>query len=390
MGWVVIATERRRRPKSAQASVIARVQAAFVVLLLGICCVLPAVAETTTEQSASILIFPKVIVDGSRDTVIQISNTNNSMVHAACFYVNAAPICLGAGDCLAGTCTGSCEPSWAEVDFAVVLTKQQPTHWSASNGRNPDLFAQPCNFNPPNYDCDAAGLLSFPGRVPPVNSIPFVGELKCIEVDASGAPVSGNHLKGEATIISTDGDASKYNAVGLLGEPFSNNGDNILCLGGGMSDECPTGAEYEGCADDLILNHFAEGADSLLFGPTSRVDTELTIVPCREDFEHQLPIPFNVQFLAFNEFEQQFSTSRQMNCWDSLFLGDIGSIFKLLTAQTRFVETHFRTSNLSNTGIVAVAEEYHQLNDQTTRAAFNVAERGTRATTDLIFLPEGP
>jgi len=178
---------------------------------------------------------------------------------------------------------------------------------------------------------------------------------------------------------------------------------DVLIIGGGLAGlraatqasvtppaAFPTGAEYEGCADDLILNHFAEGADSLLFGPTSRVDTELTIVPCREDFEHQLPIPFNVQFLAFNEFEQQFSTSRQMNCWDSLFLGDIGSIFKLLTAQTRFVETHFRTSNLSNTGIVAVAEEYHQLNDQTTRAAFNVAERGTRATTDLIFLPEGP
>src|SRR4030095_11966578 len=100
MGWVVIETERRRRPERVQASAIARVQAALIVLLLGLCCVLPATAATTTEQSASILIFPKVIVDGSRDTVIQISNTNNSMVHAACFYVNAAPICFGAGDCL--------------------------------------------------------------------------------------------------------------------------------------------------------------------------------------------------------------------------------------------------------------------------------------------------
>ena len=48
-------------------------------------------AATTTERSASILIFPKVIVDGTRDTLIQISNTNNSMVHAHCFYVNGAP-----------------------------------------------------------------------------------------------------------------------------------------------------------------------------------------------------------------------------------------------------------------------------------------------------------
>ena len=66
----------------------------------------PRAADTTTEQSSSILIFPKVVFDGSRDTVIQISNTSNSMVHAHCFYVNAAPLCIGAGDCLAGTCRG--------------------------------------------------------------------------------------------------------------------------------------------------------------------------------------------------------------------------------------------------------------------------------------------
>ena len=41
-----------------------------------------------------------------------------------------------------------------------------------------------------------------PGRVPPV--VPdFTGELKCIEVDASGFPVPGNALKGEATLEDT-------------------------------------------------------------------------------------------------------------------------------------------------------------------------------------------
>ena len=44
----------------------------------------------TTEKSASILVFPKVIANGTRDTVIQITNTSNSMVHAHCFYVNGA------------------------------------------------------------------------------------------------------------------------------------------------------------------------------------------------------------------------------------------------------------------------------------------------------------
>jgi hypothetical protein len=47
-------------------------------------------AQVTTEKSASILVFPKVIANGTRDTVIQITNTSNSMVHAHCFYVNGA------------------------------------------------------------------------------------------------------------------------------------------------------------------------------------------------------------------------------------------------------------------------------------------------------------
>jgi hypothetical protein len=353
----------------------------------------PADAATTTERSASILIFPKVVVDGTRDTLIQISNTNNSMVHAHCFYVNAAPFCLGAGDCVLGTCSGRCEPQWIEVDFNIMLTKQQPTHWSADTGRQIDPAARHCTDGippdfPPNYDCDASGFS--PGRVPPVNAIPFAGELRCIEVDPSGAPLSGNHLKGEATIVSSDGDASEYNAVGLLGEPFTNNGDEILCLGGDVSDECPSGAEYEGCGEKLVLDHFAEGADSLLFGPTSEVATELTLVPCRADFERQDPTRLNVNFVAYNEFEQLFSAGQGIDCWASFFLADVRGIFSIAATQTRFVATHMRPSENANSGIVGVAEEYHRLDGYQTRAAFNLHEIGTRSLTDLIFLPEGP
>jgi hypothetical protein len=336
------------------------------------------------------LIFPKIVVDASRDTFIQISNTNNSMVHALCFYVNAAPICIGTGDCVVGTCTGPCEPAWVEVDFSIVLTRQQPTHWSANTGRNPDPLAESCRNFPPNFECDAAGLPGFPGRVPPVNSIPFTGELRCIEVDSSGAPISGNHLKGEATIVSNDGDASRYNAVGLLGEPFTNNSDEILCLGGGVTDECPTGAEYQGCGDRLMFTHFAEGADSLLFGPTSTVHTELTMVPCRADFEHQNPTEVHVNFFAFNEFEQQFSIGTNVDCWRNVFLRDIGIIFTIAATNTRFVQTRLSTSSNANSGLVGVFEEYHRRDDQQARVAFNLHDQGSRPETDLIFLPEGP
>ena len=44
--------------------------AALVVLVVG-----GAQAQVTTERSASILVFPRVISDGTRDTIIQITNT---------------------------------------------------------------------------------------------------------------------------------------------------------------------------------------------------------------------------------------------------------------------------------------------------------------------------
>src|SRR5215468_293292 len=89
-------------------------------------------AEVSTDVSGSVLVFPKVVwtgqvVDGSqtaaleRDTVIELSNTSNNMVHAECFYVDARSL--------------NGQPVWQETDFSIWLTKQQPTHWVASQGR---------------------------------------------------------------------------------------------------------------------------------------------------------------------------------------------------------------------------------------------------------------
>src|SRR5262245_6374545 len=182
-------------------------------------------ADITTQLSASILVSPKIIANGSRDTEIQITNTSNSLVRAHCFYVNAA---LTDPDLPQGPLN---PPLWLEVDFTIQLTKQQPTHWRVSTGRDVNPTDEPCNIE--NLICPDVGI--DPGKMPPV--VPdFVGELKCVEVDDSGAPLSGNHLKGEATLISFIGDdveiepptpvifvgTSKYNAIGVLGE--ENNG----------------------------------------------------------------------------------------------------------------------------------------------------------------------
>jgi hypothetical protein len=60
------------------------VAALGVVLVAGV-----ARADVTTERPGSILIFPKVVRDGARETTIQITNTGNMPDTVRCFYLNA-------------------------------------------------------------------------------------------------------------------------------------------------------------------------------------------------------------------------------------------------------------------------------------------------------------
>ena len=68
-----------------------RVLGAAAVGVPGLARIASASAAVTTEQSGSILVWPKVVWDGTRDTIIQLTNTGNPTVQAHCFYVNAAP-----------------------------------------------------------------------------------------------------------------------------------------------------------------------------------------------------------------------------------------------------------------------------------------------------------
>ena len=358
-------------------------------------------ADSTTERGSSILIFPKVVFDsqgviGNKvDTLIQLSNTSNSLVWAHCFYVNAAP----ADPTLPPSSLNP--PLWLETDFDIVLTRQQPTHWLVSAGRRVDFSDESCTKT--FHDCFDAGFdPGWNSTVPPAADDPFVGELKCIEVDNTGAPINGNDLKGEATIVNLPpavGDASKYNAVGLRGlntNLNSNNGDNFLCLGDGGTGPCHNGAEYSACPNTVILNHFAESSsdpavDALGNGP-SQVTTEVTIAPCSEDFENQLPATLTIQFQLTNEFEQVLSGSTAVTCWANLRLADI-PVFDLRFLGTRFAQTRLWSAprEKGGAGFVAVSEEFHQQGTVpvVSRAAFNLHGEGDRVGGDVIHLPEG-
>src|SRR5262245_49441846 len=47
-------------------------------------------ADASTDRAGSIIAFPKVISDGTRDTLIQISNVLNQPVFAHCVYLDAS------------------------------------------------------------------------------------------------------------------------------------------------------------------------------------------------------------------------------------------------------------------------------------------------------------
>lgn len=342
-------------------------------------------ADVASDQAGAILIFPKLVVDTSgllgppTDSEVQITNTSNSVIAARCFLINTTSYCsnspinspiactaegvangaaAGAGGCDTGA---ACVPQWTENDFRMTLTKRQPVSWKVSEGRLSDF------------------PLSQSSSVPQAQSDPFIGELRCVEVDPTTfKPTSGfnpinnaaGDLKGEATIVSAEPatgkvDARKYNGIAIQATDV-NNGDDILNIGGAE-------AEYNGCPNVLILDHLFDDANvTSTGGTTGTVRTEITITPCGADLDLQIPETVTLQFLVFNEFEQRFSTSTRVTCSKEIQLSNIdtrptasdntASIFNVNVQGTFAGKTHIRpvadTAHGNGKTVVAVAEEF--------------------------------
>jgi hypothetical protein len=369
-------------------------------------------ADVSTDISGSVLVFPKVLWTGStgHDTIIQVTNTSNLDRIAHCFYVNAREV--------------QGRPLWQVTDFTLMLTKKHPTHWTASRGRrvNPLDSCLGSRSWPYKDDCDGAGI--DPGAIPPVPP-GFIGELKCVEVDVNGLPMPSNSLKGEAVLRNYTGDVSKYNAyaiaanMDLVGESMN---DGELRL-----DNTPTNdGEYNSCAAAILLNHFADGlqnpaveqfdTDCAGNGDCAPIRTELTLVPCSQDFENLIPSRVTLQILAVNEFEEPASGSFTVDCWYNKRLADIdvgqgrctGDDTRICTSDQQCISadkgfcrknsifspgmrgstTFFSTfTPVSGGGVLAVAEEIHHLRLDgnsngsiylSGRGAWNPQQAGTR------------
>jgi hypothetical protein len=393
-----------------------------------------AAAHVTVDNAAGLIVWPKLVFDSDEglDTVIQLSNTSPDQINVRCFYVNANSHCLNAPelvcninqDCGPG---GICLEGWVETDFSFTLTGNQPIQWRLSEGL-PFFPLDGFIFVGPNGQSN--GPLS---SIPPAPEDPFKGELKCVEVGEDESPVDRNDLKGEATIVLAEDeddpepddvvlDARGYNALGIQAIPEANDGDNTLCLGGEVSEICPNGAEYNGCPNILIMDHFFD--DAFVFGEdgefganSAYVRSHLTVVPCSQDFFLQDAALFNtvIQFLIFNEFEQRFSTSRSVKCFKEFELSSIDtredrglededptsnnnlrSIFNVNVQGTLTGHTRMRPvddgSPIHGNGLIGIVEEFHRplvetLDSLRGSAAFQLHHVGARVDNDVIRLP---
>lgn len=429
--------------------------ATLVGLAMGVCLCAAAPsarALSTSDTPAAILVWPKIVVDSAgrftddapTDTLIQLSNTSTTeLKQAHCFYVNAnshcadsGAVCVEATDCpVGGGGLAACLPGWSEIDFQVLLTRDQPLAWYASNGLQRGDFPLEgpgkCSNIPArtcirDSDCGPPGTCvlgqtNLGSGVPPAPEDPFVGSMKCVEFNAANppAPDATNTLKGEGSIVAVPPpangscisafdpfacctgpatgtctsavDVQKYNAVGLRATAALN-GDSVLQIGGPAAS-----AEYQACPTTLILNHLFDGATDPI-SDSATIESDLTLVPCGDDFLRQIPGHVVAQFLVFNEFEQRFSTSRTVDCFFERELSNIDtpnssrSIFSAGVSGTIAGQTRIRGVGDAATGrgLIGVARVFFE-NGEEGGAAYNLHEQGnpdfTTTQPDVITLP---
>jgi hypothetical protein len=325
-------------------------------------------ADVTSDRPGSVVIWPKVISDGTRDTLITLTNTRNEEAFVHCTYINAIGFCRLSGDYCSfpSTFVGGSEPAcpggpgdvcdltWSAVpDFDILLTRQQPTIWRVSTGRieNPLIPADgSCDNMGATQSCPGlfmAFAQGAPGQVPPMGET-FRGELRCVQTSRDGSALAANGLKGEAIIetIAEDGDPptpiqstqiSKYNSINIRAAqpPFAD--PSILPLNGVIPVNGPPLGDYNvynACPEAVEFTNYSVGASDLaapLIEPAAcagsgcPVNTEITIIPCRVDFENDIATRFVVDIRYTNEFEQELSVGPLLlNCWVNFGLENLG------------------------------------------------------------------
>lgn len=327
-------------------------------------------AQVSGERPGSLLIFPKVI--NASNTTIQITNTSNSTIYAHCNYINGATV--------------SGRQLWQITDFNLTLTRQQPTYWDVATGR------------PTNPQDSILGL--DPGPIPPVPD-GFTGQLVCVEVDASGVPIDGDHLIGLATVAQEAGDdpasgIAKYNAIAIPAAPVG--GTDLDIPGNGLGpDNLPSTAfeleldndEYSACPAGYELSFLAQGSDDdVLLGlglAAATNNTALTFIPCDANIESVVPGRATVSIQVTNVFEERLSgPATTVECWRTVNLDELPGASGPLTASgLGSTYGHARISVTSGNGVLMVAHRFTISSNGTSTSAVNPHMFGNAVDSNL-------
>jgi hypothetical protein len=230
-------------------------------------------------------------------------------------------------------------PGWNWVDCQLMLTNDQPVHWSALTGLPGGCqpFTVLDSGDPPGRPDpdDAAGTRVLRGFV------------YAWAVNELGEEICWNHLKGDAVIVNyANTTAWEYNAYAAPtnccipgekpGDP-EQPCDHRYCeeIGKGCEktepvpgEICLNGCDYGWAFQSLLLDFYASGSQALSqFGGliVASVDTDLTLFPVDADLRQDTcgPVSTKAQFDIWNMNEIRFSgTTRCITCWDQTLLGN--------------------------------------------------------------------
>ncbi|HRX87648.1 MAG TPA: hypothetical protein P5572_21690 [Phycisphaerae bacterium] len=223
------------------------------------------------------------------------------------------------------------EPGWNWVDVGISLTANQPTYWSAATGRGDDggTAVSPFTILDPGPPV---------GRLAPDGSRDRVlrGFILAWAVDAQGAEIRWNHLKGDVVIVNYDeGSAWEYTAYAFQAlDPTVANGETL----GTPGQLFLNGSEYDTGFDLLLLDFYASGtAEPLGTLDYVRLDTALTLMPISIDVRQETagPVTTKASFTIWNQNEVKLTgLDRCVTCWDDALLSAYG------------VPNHFLAANL--------------------------------------------
>ena len=222
-------------------------------------------------------------------------------------------------------------PGWNNVDCQIMLTKDQPTYWSALSGSNSmGGVCQPFTVLDPGSPMGRPDLDGGPGdRV-------LRGYVLAWAVDGAGEEIRWNHLKADVVLVNYKHTAAwEYNAWSYQAVT-ANHGDPSDGTPGRLRTD---GTEYDWSFDKLLFDFYATGSTALSGGgSTVQVDTDLTLHPVSADLRQDTrgAVFTKAVFDIWNMNEVRFSgTNRCISCWDQTLL-----------SKYAVVANHFMRSNL--------------------------------------------